>query len=417
MNHHFRRFVITAVTLIPVTCASADWPRWRGEDDSGSVVAGNYPSELSAARTTWKAKLPGKGCSTPILVHGKIFVTAPVDGKDALLALDSEGNQLWETTFELEVGGKHKNGSGCNASPVTDGESVFVYFKSGTLAAVDFDGAIRWQTDLTERFGAAQLFWDHGTSPVLTKGHVVFARIHAGDSWVAAFDKVSGQLTWKVARNYETPVECDHGYATPIVMQWKGRECILVWGAEHLTLHDAADGNVVWSCGDFNPDENKLWPSIATPVLFDDLAVVAYGRNDRRIPRLHGVRLGADSKQEHQWFRDDIGTFVPTPVAYRGKLYLVRDHGQVECLDPVTGKTVWSEAFPKNRNKFYASPLIAGGKLYAPREDGVVFVASVSDSVFELLSENDMGEPVIGSPIPTRDGILIRGEKHLYCIQ
>lgn len=406
-----------ALILIPNSFASADWPSWRGQDDTGSIVDGDYPSELSEARTTWKAKLPGKGCSTPILVNGTIFVTAPVDGKDALLAFDSEGTQLWATTFESEVGGKHKNGSGCNASPVTDGESVFVYFKSGTLAALETDGEIRWQTNLTERFGAAQLFWDHGTSPVLTNGHVVFARMHAGDSWLAAFDKQTGKLTWKVARNYETPVECDHGYATPIVTQWRGRESVLVWGAEHLTLHDAADGSVVWSCGDFNPDENKLWPSIATPVLFDDLVVVAYGRNDRRIPRLHGVRLGAESKTEHQWLRDDVGTFVPTPISYRGKLYLVRDHGQVECLDPATGKTFWSEAFPKNRNKFYASPLIAGGKLYAPREDGVVFVASVSDSGFELLSENDMGEPVIGSPIPIGDGVLIRGEKHLYCVQ
>ena len=62
-----------------------------------------------------------------------------------------------------------------------------------------------------------------------------------------------------------------------------------------------------------------------------------------------------------------------------------------------------------------ASPLVAGGKLYAPREDGVVFVASIVDGQFKLLSENDMQESVIGSPVPAMDRILIRGEKHLSC--
>ncbi|MEO1527146.1 MAG: PQQ-binding-like beta-propeller repeat protein [Planctomycetota bacterium] len=395
----------------------ADWPSWRGVDDLGSLSSGDFPSELSPSRTEWKAALPGKGCSTPILVGDTIFLTAPVDERDALLAFSTAGEQLWQTVFEREVGGKHKNGSGCNASPISDGNSVFVYFKSGTLAAVEKDGSIRWQTNLTKRFGKAELFWDHGTSPVLTEDNVVFARMHAGDSWVAAFDKETGELAWKVDRNYDTPVECDHGYATPIVMQYGGRQSILVWGAEHLTLHDAGDGRVIWSCGDFNPEKNKLWPSIATPVLFEDIAVVAYGRNDRRIPQLHGIQLGADSNKAHAWYRDDVGTFVPSPVGYQGKLYLVRDHGQVECLDPATGKTVWSDAFPKNRNKFYASPLIAGGKLYAPREDGVVFVASVNESGFKLLSENDFGEPVIGSPIPMKGGVLIRGEKHLHYIR
>ena len=92
----------------------------------------------------------------------------------------------------------------------------------------------------------------------------------------------------------------------------------------------------------------------------------------------------------HVWKREDVGTFVPTPVAYQGRVYLVRDRGEVECIDPVTGKTIWGDAFPKSSVKFYASPLIAGGNLYAPREDGVVFVAAVTDDKFKLLAENDM---------------------------
>jgi len=408
-------------SLADSTCFPAeiqDWRAWRGPLANGSVEKGSFPHEFNAEKFLWKVELPGKGCSTPIVLDSRIYLTCPVDGKDALLCFDADGRELWRTAFGPENAGKHRNGSGSNASPVTDGEAVFVYFKSGTFAVVELDGSVRWKTDLVERFGKANLFWDHGTSPVLTSNHVVMTRMHNGESWLAAFDKASGEIAWKVARNYETPVECDHGYTTPLVIQHQGQESLLVWGAQHLTIHNASNGVVSWSCGNFNPDGNKLWPQIATPVIVGDIAIIAYGRNDRGIPRLYGIRLtgsGDVTAAAHVWQRDDVGTFVPTPAAYKGRVYLVRDRGEVACLDPATGETVWEAAFPKHRSNYYASPLIAGGKLFAPREDGAVFVASVADGQFKLLAENDMEESVIGSPVPMGNRILIRGEKHLFC--
>ena len=180
--------------LIPgslaVPSALGDWPNWRGPDATGSITAGNYPQRLDADYELWRVALPGKGCSTPIVLEQQIFVTAPVNGLDALLAIDWSGNRSWSTTFGPEDPGKHRNGSGSNASPVTDGDAVFVYFKSGTLAAVELNGQIRWQTNLVERFGKDTLYWDHGTSPVLTKNHVVMARMHEGDSWLAGLRQV-----------------------------------------------------------------------------------------------------------------------------------------------------------------------------------------------------------------------------------
>ena len=96
-------------------------------------------------------------------------------------------------------------------------------------------------------------------------------------------------------------------------------------------------------------------------------------------------------------------------------MYLVRDKGEVECVNPADGSSVWRNRFPKHRNKYYASPLIAGGLLYAAREDGAVFVANVSGGKFELLAEDDLEESTIGSAVPLENNILLRGEKHLFC--
>jgi outer membrane protein assembly factor BamB len=137
------------------------------------------------------------------------------------------------------------------------------------------------------------------------------------------------------------------------------------------------------------------------------------------VPRLYGIRLtgsGDVTESNHVWKREDIGTFVPTPVAYKGRVILVRDRGEIACIDPITGKSIWEAAFPKHRTNYYASPLVAGDKLYAPREDGTVFVASIAGDKFELLSENNMGQSVIGSPVPVANRLLIRGEKQLFCL-
>lgn len=418
LKHQIKPLLFVFLLVLFQGNLRADWPSWRGPDDHGSTETGKYPSTLEEANLRWRVPLPGKGCSTPILLDDNIYLTAPNDGNDAVLSFNSAGEQRWCATFGPENAGKHRNGSGSNASPVTDGSAVFVYFKSGTFAAVELDGSVRWSTNLVERFGKDSLFWDHGTSPVLTRKNVIMTRMHQGESWLAAFDKITGEMIWKEPRNYSTPTECDHGYTTPLVIEYDGTESLLVWGAEHLTIHDAADGRVVWTCGNFNPESNKLWPAIATPVIVDGMAVICYGRNDRGNPRLFGIRLagsGDVTDENHVWERDDISAFVPTPSVYQDKVYLVRDRGEVECVDPTTGKTIWSDAFPKGRASYYASPLIAGGKLYAPREDGVVFVASVSKDGFQLISEANLQESVIGSPVPGRDCLILRGVEHLFC--
>jgi outer membrane protein assembly factor BamB len=398
--------------------AAANWPRWRGPHDNGSTASGSYPVSWRPDNIRWKVRLPGKGCSTPIVWNQRIYVTAPTNEQDAVLAFDREGKALWHRTLGPENPGKHRNGSGSNPSPATDGSRLYVNFKSGALAALEFDGKVRWQINLVSRYGPDTLYWDHGTSPVLTDKNVVMARMHQGDSWLAAFDKLTGRLVWKVPRNFETPQEGDHGYTTPLVVKHLGKEALLVWGAEHLTLHDAHNGKTLWTCGGFNPESKALWPAVATPVIAGNMVVVATGRNDRNQPRLHGIRLGGQgdvTKTHRVWKREDIGTFVPSLAEYQGRVYLVRDRGQVECIDPTTGASIWTATLPTASASYYSSPLIANGRLYAAREDGVVFVASIQDQ-FELLSENKMGEPIIASPVPAGDRLFLRGYEHLFCI-
>ena len=400
-----------------VGAAEDNWGRWRGPDSNGSAVRGDYPVKWDVENVLWKIDVGGKGCSTPIVWDKKIYLTTGVNDQDTVLGFDWSGKQIWKRQLGAESPGKHKNGSGSNPSAVTDGSGVFVFFKSGNFAALEFDGTVRWKTNLFKRYGEDDRYFSFGTSPVLTKKYVVIAEMHDDKSWLAAFDKVTGQLGWKVSRNYETPKEGSQGYSTPIVYSHKGTEALLVWGAHHLTTHDAADGKIIWSCGDFNPEEEKYWPAVASPVIAGEAVVVPCGRSDKKEPRLHGIRLGGsgDVTETHRlWKRSDTGPFIPSPAEYKGRVYLINDGGQIDCIDPLTGKNIWSGVFPEGKGNFYASPLIAGGHLYAIRESGMVYVTKLDK--FEVISEIDMKDGIIASPIAISGRLLIRTKQHLFCI-
>ena len=402
------------VILLSMNCAFAgNWPAWRGEDASGSTTHGNYPSELNQEKNLlWKAPLPDKGCSTPIVWENSILLTSPINGEDSVLSFSMGGEKNWQTKIGPERKGRHLNGSGSNPSVVTDGKNLYALFKSGNLACLNFDGKIIWKNDLSS-YGKDTLYWDFGTSPILTSKHLIVALMRKGNSWLLAFDRMTGAVAWEKERNYKTPPECDHSYATPTLIEHKGKEAILVWGAERLSAHSAKDGEMHWVSTGFNPKQKKNWVVVGSQVVVGDIAIVPYGRGTH----MKGVRMGGTgdiTESNLLWTRTDTGCFVPSPAVAHGKIYVLRDRGEVHCIDPKTGKSHWEDAFPRASSSYYGSPTVAGNKLYAPREDGVILIADISKG-FKFLGEFDMGERVIASPVPVNDKILIRGEKNLLC--
>jgi len=396
--------------------AAANWPNWRGPDFNGVAPGTGYPTKWSKTENVlWKVDLPGKGASTPIVWGERIVLTCAIDGQNGVLCLDLAGKELWKQKIGKEKPGKHGKATGCNPSAVTDGERCYVYFKSGDLASLDFDGKILWQTNLQEMYGADTLWWDLGTSPVLTKESVVVAVMHSGPSYLAAFDKQTGKPKWKQDRNLKAPSEAAQSYSTPVVLTDNGVEQIVVLGADHVTAHQASDGKELWRVGGLNPTGQQFFRSIASPVVSNGIVVAPYARGST----LTAIRLGGSgdiTKSHVLWTKDKLGADVPSPATLDGKLYLCTDRGGLSCLDIETGKVLWSGQAEKNRNAFSASPVIADGKVYITREDGKIFVLEQGNE-FKVLAANDLdGEFVVATPVLVNGRILIRTAERLYCI-
>ena len=415
---------------VPVVCAALllagmmglaqNWPQWRGTGGDGIAAPGEYPVAFSATNgVLWRVPLPGKGASTPAVWDERIFLTSAVgegsNGLDGALCLDwKTGRQLWQVTFGTQRPGKHKRGTGSNPSPVTDGQRVFVYFKSGTLAALDMDGKILWQTNLQERYAKDALWWDLGTSPVLVDGRLVVAVMQESDSYMVALNPATGEEIWKVDRNYSCKEEGAQSYSTPLVVRREGRTELVLWGAEHLTGHDAATGALLWQCGGFNPDNKPYWRTISSPAIADGIAVVPYGRDQF----VAGVKLGGSgdiTAAARVWEKRNLGTDSASPVIFGGKVCLMNFKGKTWCLDLQTGDELWVSSLD-GKGMVYSSPVLAGDTLYVCREEGDVYVSRITDAGLEPLNRAKFDDAFIASPVLLRGRLLLRGEKNLWCI-
>ena len=409
--------IIILLSLFYSSLAMAqDWPQWRGPEANSIAAEGDYPREFSATENVlWKVPLPGKGSSTPAVWGDQIFVTSGDDGKDGLQCYDFDGKQVWKKTLGPQRPGKHKNGSGSNPSPITDGDNVFVYYKSGTVASFSTDGELNWQINLQDEYGEDTLWWDLGTSPIFSGEQIVIAVMQEGDSYVVALNQTDGSVAWKVDRNFPVQKESGQAYTTPTLTEIDGKETLVIWGADHLTGHDPKTGEQLWVCAGFNPDDQPMWRVIASPAYTDGIAVIPYGRTKY----LAGIKMGGSgdvTETARLWTRKGLGSDCPTPIGRDGKVLLLSDRGQLNLIDANTGEDVWTDALPRSRAKYYSSPILAGDVLYCAREDGIVMSLKVSDDGVELLSENDMDERIAAVVIPLRDKLLIRGAKHLFCI-
>ena len=397
--------------------AQADnWPQWRGPDATSVAKPGEYPTSFSNEKNVaWKVKLPGVGSSTPAVWGDKIIVTSGIEGEDGVTAYSWKGEQIWQKTLGKERAGKHKNGSGSNPSPITDGENVFVYYKSGTVASLTLDGVVNWKINLQEKYGEDTLWWDLGTSPVFCGDNIVIAVMQEDESYVVALSQKDGSVAWKTDRTYEVQKETAQSYTTPLVREIDGKETIVIWGADRLTGHDPKTGETWWTCEGFNPEDKAMWRVIASPAFDGDIAVIPYGRTKFTA----AVKMGGSgdiTKTARLWERKNLGADCPTPVARDGKTYILSDRGQINCIDTKTGKDIWEDAIPRSKSNYYSSPILAGDVLYCAREDGMLAAVKISDSGMEVLSENEMGERVAAAPVPINGKLLVRGVGHLFCI-
>ena len=93
-------------------------------------------------------------------------------------------------------------------------------------------------------------------------------------------------------------------------------------------------------------------------------------------------------------------------------LYVATSYGVIACYDTKTGEKYWEH---ESDAGFYASPVIADGKLYALDMDGVMHIFR-DDKEKQLIGQPTLGETTVATPALANGRVYIRGADNLYCI-
>ena len=191
--------ISTLLTALLILSASADtWPSWRGDSaGSGKTSETGLPTSWSADKNVrWRIELPERGNSTPVISGGKIFVTQAVDAEKfrGLYCFDrTNGKQLWKSGVVYDKPERsHRDNPYCSASPVTDGEQVFVSFGSAGGACYNFAGKEIWKQDL----GRVDHEWGNSTSPVLCGDLCIQYHGPGEGAFLVGHDKKTGKIIW-----------------------------------------------------------------------------------------------------------------------------------------------------------------------------------------------------------------------------
>jgi outer membrane protein assembly factor BamB len=416
---------------------AGDWPQWRGPTWNG-IARGDAPLHWSDTdHIKWKAGIPGRGHSSPVIWGDRIFVTTSVPTGEAasaaqpamsgrrggfgsrgpqpeqkliLMCLDRKtGKPLWERVAKVATpheGYHPQYGSFASNSPVTDGKHVIAFFGSRGVYCYDLEGNKIWERD----FGVPLRMFNgfgEGSWPTLEGNTLLLLFDHEGDSFLAALDKSTGRELWRIARP-----DGNTNWSGPVVISYAGRKQIIVSASRKVHAYDFETGKPLWECAGLGQN------TIPAPVTDGSLVFVMSGF---RNPNLLAIRLGRDGDLTGTdavvWQNQRGNSYTSSPVLADGKLYVLTDSGMLSCFDAKTGKAYYQQQrLPKPYN-FKASLVAAGGKLYLASEEGDVIVVNMGEK-FDVVATNTLeGQTFIGTPAIADGEIYLRGQNTLFCIR
>ena len=315
------------------------------------------------------------------------------------------GNKLWQKTATEQVPHEahHSTGTFASGSPVTDGKFVYAMFGSRGIYCYDMDGSLQWERDL----GDLQIrnSFGEGSSPALSGDTLIVPWDHEGQSFVVALNTKTGEPRWKVDRDESTT------WSTPLIVNANGCTQVILHGANRVRGYDLKDGRLIWECG------GQASNPVASPVAAKDLVYCTTGRRGYVIYAIPLTAKGdITGTDQVAWHREDSGSYVSSPIVYKGLLYHTKARSSVlSCLNAKTGEVVFGPERLPGLGDMYASPVLAQDRIYIIDRSGTTLVMQHGREL-KVLATNKLGEGIDASPALVGKDLFLRGVNHLYCI-
>ncbi len=446
-----------AVALLALTAPSAaqvQWPLFRGPGAGEVADDPALPERWSETENVvWRVDIPGQSWSSPVVWGDHIFVTsaisageepAPIPGlydpgddngatrssavhRWVVLDIDFDTGRLrWQRELYRAAPtiAKHIKNSYASETPVTDGRHVYVYFGSvGLVAAINLSGETVW----TQQVGAFETTLGFGSaaSPALHRDRLYIVNDNVTESFIAAFDKQTGEEIWRVARD-----ERGQNWSTPFVWENELRTEIVTAGTRGVRSYDL-DGELLWEI------HGMSGLTIPTPFAKHGLVYISSGYPGGGLRPVYAVRPGASgdislwlderrglstgfpgplrSSDAVAWSYPLLGTYNTSALVYGDYYYTLLDRGFLLCNDARTGAAVYGRQRLEIGNGFSSSPWAYNDKIFLLSEDGDTYVVQAGPE-FEIVGKNSLDEMTLATPAVARGSVIIRTKSKLYRI-
>lgn len=354
-------------------------------------------------------------------------------GAYGLQARKVTGELLWEKRLPVP-----RSEFGTGNSPVIVGDTV-ILIRDGTadsavLALACKDGAVRWKLP---RFAFVVSY----TTPFLWRNRHREELVLAGSGRLVSLEPKTGRRLWQLK---DGPV-----MACPTPTADRDRLYFVGWnppassgapmleslfGIGKVTRAQAADSASLFRAFDKDKDGGIApaeLPNWRARDWFDQIDTDHDGRWQQ--PELEAVLQHTGLKGRNVCFAVPAGgkgdlaetnlawtftrglPYVPSPLLYRSRLYLVKSGGLVTCLDPKTGKPHFKQKRLGDTSEWFASPIGVGGHVLVVSGAGTVSFLKAADA-FHVAGSIDLGEAVHATPAVLTDQILLRTAGHLLAI-
>jgi outer membrane protein assembly factor BamB len=426
--------VLLMVFASPALAAEAEWPQFRGPDGQGHSSAQGLPNSWNEHENiVWKAAIPGRGWSSPVIAGNDIWLTTAVEspiseaekaerlkgttnnqpltlaGKLSLRAIcvDKRSGQVTadvELLTEERPQPTHSMNSFASPTPVLADGKLYAHF--GTHGTACLDTATRkvlWtnrELSINHENGA-------GSSPVLWQDRLIAHCDGSDAQYIAALDTATGRIAWKTERSGKMNDEpqLKKAYGTPIVMEVGGQTTVVSPAADWLYGYEPATGRELWKV----PYGMLGFSIVPRPVAGHGFV---YMSTSFMQPQMLAVKLDGPQPEIAWRFAKQMPNMC-SPLLVGDELYTVSDKGIATCLDAHTGEVHWTERLPGN---YAASPLAADGKIFIASRDGETTVLAPGPK-FQKLGTGKLDSPILASPAAVGQALYIRTEKSLYRVE
>ena len=469
MKIHLATITSVLIATLAPTAAESWWPQFRGPNCAGVSETAKPPTEFApGTNQLWKVPVP-PGASSPCVWRDWIFLTGFDGGKLQTLCYQRrDGKLLWKRDAKAaELEEFHSTeGSPAASTPVTDGERVVSYFGSCGLVCYDLKGKELWQHSLPVAQTAGS--FGSGSSPLIAGGLVFVNRDQIKDCSLLAVDLRTGRKAWEAARPDVT-----QSFGTPILWKNGGADEIVLSGSLKLKGYDLKTGAERWSLGGM-PSFTCTTPVVGDGLLF--FAGWAPGKGDGGMPsfadlakqfdkngdgaitpdEVAGTPMASffksmDFNRDGRITAEDLATlqanmakgenvlvavkpgghealteshvawkqtrglpYVPSPLHYRGRVYLVRDGGIMSSFDAKTGQPHYQQERIDALGNYYASPVAADGRIYVASITGKVTVLAAGGEMPKVLHHADFGERISATPALVEKALYLRTATALF---